>query len=174
MLNRVAAAATLSILLAGCGGDDTTTAQPAEEPSATATATPSDAPTQPAPQASTRARGTVIKTADSQFGEVLFDGDGQAIYLFDKEKTTKPECYDECAEAWPPVLTDGEPAASASAREDRLGTTTRTDDSVQVTYAGHPLYYYAHEGRNEVRCHNVREFGGLWLAVIPAGAAAPR
>jgi predicted lipoprotein with Yx(FWY)xxD motif len=114
----------------------------------------------------------VVKAASSQFGRVLFDDAGQAIYLFDKETTAKPDCYDACAEAWPPVLTDGLPVAGRWAREDRLGTTKRTDGSVQVTYAGHPLYYYAHEGKNEVRCHNVREFGGLWLAVTPSGEAA--
>jgi hypothetical protein len=41
-----------------------------------------------------------------------------------------------------------------------------------VTYAGHPLYYYAHEGKTQVLCHDVREFGGLWLAVTPSGEAA--
>jgi len=55
---------------------------------------------------------------------------------------------------------------------DLLGTTPRTDGSTQVTYAGHPLYYYAHEGKNVVTCHNVNEFGGLWLAVTPTGQAA--
>ena len=82
-------------------------------------------------------------------------------------------CYDECAVAWPPVLTDGPPVAAQGADADALGTTPRTDGSMQVTYGGHPLYYYAHEGPNEVRCHNVSGFGGLWLALSPAGEPAP-
>ena len=49
---------------------------------------------------------------------------------------------------------------------------TTVDGSTQVTYAGHPLYYYAHEGKNQVTCHNVSEFGGLWLVVTPTGQAA--
>ncbi len=114
----------------------------------------------------------MITTADSEFGEMLFDETGQAIYLFDKEKTPTPECYDACAEAWPPVLTEGAPVAAGGARADLLGTSPRTDGSMQVTYAGHPLYYYVNEGKNEVRCHNVNLNGGLWLVVTPDGEPA--
>ena len=104
---------------------------------------------------------------------MLFDKSGQPIYLFDKESSTEPACYDECAENWPPVLTKGEPQAQSSVAADRLGTTKRADGSIQVTYGGHPLYYYAHEGKYEVLCHNVEEYGGLWLVVTPVGEAAP-
>ena len=122
---------------------------------------------------STPSAGLVLKTATSDFGTLLFDRSGQAIYLFAKEKTSRPECYDKCAEAWPPVLTEGAPRASGEVRADLLGTVERTDGSTQVTYGGHPLYYYAHEGKNQVLCHNVDEFGGLWLVVTPNGEAAP-
>ena len=124
-------------------------------------------------QTPTLAPGTVVQTADSEFGEILFGGAGQAIYLFDKEATATPACYDDCAEAWPPVLTEGDPVAAANVLADQLGTTQRTDGTTQVTYAGHPLYHYAHEGINQVLCHNVNEFGGLWLVVTPSGAPAP-
>ncbi len=116
--------------------------------------------------------GVTITAADSDFGQVLFDGTGQAIYLFDKETTATPDCYDDCAVAWPPVLTDGSPIAGGGAMGDLLGTTPRSDGSTQVSYAGHPLYYYAHEGKNVVTCHNVSEFGGLWLVIMPTGQAA--
>ena len=52
-----------------------------------------------------------------------------------------------------------------------LGTTDREDGSTQVTYAGQPLYYYAHEGPGQVLCHNVSEFGGLWLVLDASGQA---
>ncbi len=117
------------------------------------------------------AKGTAIKLADSQFGKVLFDRAGQAIYLFDKEKSDRSECYDDCAAEWPPVLTEGDPEAGKGIDEGLLGTTKRTDGTTQVTYNGHPLYFYAHEGRNEVRCHNVPGFGGLWLALDGKGNA---
>ena len=116
--------------------------------------------------------GNVIKSAKSQFGMMLFDGTGQAIYLFDKEQTTQPECYGACADAWPPVLSKGTPTASGGTKQNLLGITKRTDGTTQVTYGGHSLYYYAHEAKNEVKCHNIQGFGGLWLVVTPSGRPA--
>ncbi len=111
--------------------------------------------------------------ADSQFGPMLYDRSGQAIYLFDAEQTSRPECYGECAAAWPPVLTDGEPVAGKGADLDLLGTTTRRGGKRQVTYAGQPLYFYADEGKYEVLCHDVEGFGGTWLVIRPDGTPAP-
>jgi predicted lipoprotein with Yx(FWY)xxD motif len=180
MRSLVAAVALASLLLSACGGDGEATgdtaaeaASPAASPTPPQMTSPAPAAEATSPPAVQAAPGTVIKTAGSQFGEMLFDESGQAIYLFDKEKTPTPECYDECAVAWPPVLTQGPPVSGAGTQADKLGTSVRTDGTTQVTYGGHPLYYYAHEGKNEVKCHNVNGFGGLWLVVTPAGDAAP-
>jgi len=158
-------AAAGALLLAGCGGDDD---DDSGAEAGAAAATEAAAPTTTAPPASAEA-GTTIKTGDSQFGDVLFDGDAQAIYYFDKESGSKSECYGACAEAWPPVLTEGEPQARTGVQQGLLGTTHRDDGTTQVTYDGHPLYLYAHEGPNRVTCHDVSEFGGLWLAVKSDG-----
>jgi predicted lipoprotein with Yx(FWY)xxD motif len=115
--------------------------------------------------------GTTIKIAESDYGPILFDESNQAIYLFDKEQGSRSKCYGACAEAWPPVLTEGDPRG-AGPDSKLLGTTERDDGSTQVTYGGHPLYYYAHEEPGQVLCHDVEEFGGLWLAVTPEGSAA--
>jgi len=104
---------------------------------------------------------------------MLFDATGQAIYLFDAERGTRPECYGKCAAAWPPVLTTGTPQAKRKVQPDLLGTTRRRGGATQVTYAGHPLYFYAHEGKNQVLCHNIEEYGGTWLVVQPDGEPAP-
>jgi predicted lipoprotein with Yx(FWY)xxD motif len=103
---------------------------------------------------------------------MLYDASGQAIYLFDAEQSERPQCYGDCAKAWPPVFTKGRPRAEGAVRSSLLGTTRRTDGSMQVTYAGHPLYFYAHEGKRQVLCHNVEEFGGTWLVVRPDGKPA--
>jgi predicted lipoprotein with Yx(FWY)xxD motif len=113
--------------------------------------------------------GIEITTADSQFGDALFDADQRAIYYFDKEQTSASECYGDCAVAWPPVLTEGEPQARGGADAKLLGTTKRDDGSTQVTYDGRPLYYYVDDPVGQIACHNVSEFGGLWLAVQPNG-----
>ena len=114
-----------------------------------------------------------IAADDSEYGPMLFDERGQAIYLFDKESSDTPECYDDCAEAWPPVLTEGPPEAEGDVDAGLLGTTEREDGSVQVTYNGHPLYFYAAEDPGEVLCHDVDDFGGTWLVVMPNGDPAP-
>jgi predicted lipoprotein with Yx(FWY)xxD motif len=154
-------AAAGALILAGCGGDDDDDGGEATAPAAAATTQA----TEPATQPGSGGAGTKIQTADSQYGAVLFDGDDRAIYYFDKEKGSTSECYGACAEAWPPVLTEGAPQPGQGAQAGLLGTTERDDGTTQVTYDGHPLYYYVDDPKGEVLCHNVNEFGGLWLAV---------
>jgi predicted lipoprotein with Yx(FWY)xxD motif len=154
-----AAAGTLALV--GCGGDDN--GDDSTMPAAAAKATTDSGPNSPG------ASGTTVQVAGSDYGQILFDGDNQAIYSFDKEKGSTSECYDDCATAWPPVLTKGQPQAGTGADTGQLGTTKREDGTTQVTYAGHPLYYYEEDPPGEVLCQNVDEFGGLWLVVKPDG-----
>jgi len=137
----------------------TTTAQQAEKPAEEDKVTPA-------------ATGTVITTGNSEFGPMLFDEKGQAIYIWELEESATAECYGNCAEAWPPVLTDGTPQATGSVNSELLGTTKRNDGTTQVTYNGHPLYYYAHEAPGEVKCHNISTHGGLWWVITPNGNRA--
>jgi predicted lipoprotein with Yx(FWY)xxD motif len=116
--------------------------------------------------------GTVITSGDSEFGTMLFNNEGQAIYIWELEGSSTAECYGDCAEAWPPVLTNGTPRAMGGVSSNLLSTTRRTDGSTQVTYNGHPLYYYAHEKAGEVKCHNVSTHGGLWWVIQPSGNRA--
>jgi predicted lipoprotein with Yx(FWY)xxD motif len=134
-------------------------------------ATPAEAA--PAKRASATKPGKTIKAVNSQFGRILGDGRGQAVYVFDKETSSKPECYGACAKAWPPVLTKGRPVAGKGARAGQLGTTRRRNGKRQVTVGGRPLYYYVDDAPGRVLCHDVAEFGGLWLVVRPDGAPVP-
>ena len=115
----------------------------------------------------------MITIAPSDFGQMLFDAKNQAIYIWESEESSTPECYDDCAEAWPPVLTDGAPQATGDLRGDLLGTTQRSDGTTQVTYGGHPLYFYAHEDPGQVLCHDVDDYGGTWLVVTSARGCPP-
>ena len=163
------AAAVLA--LGGCGeGDEpdegaAANRQPASEDNASATSTARA----PAPTA----EGAVITLRDSEFGTMLFDSKKQAIYVFERDPAGRTVCYGECAKAWPPVLTEGAPVAGKGVRGSLLGTIERRDGTRQVTYAGKPLYLYAHEGPGEVRCHNVDLNGGLWWVVGPDGKRRP-
>ena len=168
-LALIGSALALAVGVAACGDDSDD--DKASESTTAAEQTQTAAkpkPTPPAKKKEPERTGTEIQVADSQFGKVIWDGSKQAIYLFDKEKGKESECYDDCAVAWPPVLTDGEPKAIEGADQDLLSTTTRKDGKKQVTYNDHPLYYYD-EPKGEIRCHNVNEFGGLWLVVKPDG-----
>jgi predicted lipoprotein with Yx(FWY)xxD motif len=160
---RIVAASALLVLTAACGADPAADEPPASSPTSQASPSPTEVDQ----------TGTTITTRSSDFGQILFGPKRQAIYMWESEQSDTPECYGDCAEAWPPVLTDGEPGASGAADADLLGTTKRKDGSTQVTYGGHPLYYYAHEGPGEVKCHNVATHGGLWWVVQPDGKRAP-
>ena len=117
--------------------------------------------------------GTTLVLGDSQYGRMLFDSKRQAIYIFERDEANKSNCYGDCAEAWPPVFTKGEPQAGGGVDRSLLGTTKRRDGKLQVTYDGKPLYYYAHEHPGEVKCHNVDLNGGFWWVVGPNGKRRP-
>jgi predicted lipoprotein with Yx(FWY)xxD motif len=157
--------------IAGCGSDDeppaaTASAPPAAEPTAAASVEPTAKP-RPAK------RGTRITARDSEFGTMLWGPKRRAIYIFQRDARDRSRCYGACAEAWPPVYTEGRPVAGRGVRKALLGTTRRRNGRRQVTYAGQPLYYYAHEGPGEVLCHNVNLNGGLWWVVGPDGDRRP-
>ena len=119
------------------------------------------------------AAGTKVTVAGSEFGSMVWGPKRQAVYVFERDGRKRPRCYGRCAKAWPPVLTKGKPVAGRGVRKSLLGTARRRNGSRQVTYAGRPLYFYAHEGRGEVLCHNVNLNGGLWWVVGPNGKPRP-
>ena len=128
-----------------------------------------DAATEKEDAAMGTGKGRRITVGDSEFGSMLFDASKQAIYVFENDPNGETVCYDECAEAWPPVLTTGKPRAGSGVDASLLGTLKRRDGKLQVTYAGKPLYFYAHEGPGEVKCHNVDLNGGFWWVIGPDG-----
>ncbi len=161
------------LLVAGCGGDEPEVESPAPVASASPevdrTVTPQAKGEATAPTGTGDRAGTEIVLAASEFGDMLYDADQQAIYVFERDRAGETTCFGECAEAWPPVYTKAEPVAGDGVVAKLLGTLERDDGRMQVTYAGRPLYYYAHEGPGEVRCHNVDLNGGLWWVVGPDG-----
>jgi predicted lipoprotein with Yx(FWY)xxD motif len=106
----------------------------------------------------------------SNWGRILFDTRGRALYAFTRDPRGRSACSGACAAAWPPYLLRGRIRAGEGVRPSLLGTTRRRDGRRQVTYAGRPLYYYVGDRRpGEVRCQNVFGFGGLWLVMRPNG-----
>lgn len=177
-MNRLAlvAVALLATFLVACDDDNSTNADSSDSQSASAETTGTADDEQPVakesePKRKPKPSGTELVATDSQFGSILFGPGQRAIYLFDKENSSESECYGACADAWPPVLTKGEPVAGGGLDQKKIGTTKRDDGTTQVTYGGHPLYYYVDDPPGQVLCHNVPGFGGLWLVVDPGGSA---
>jgi predicted lipoprotein with Yx(FWY)xxD motif len=180
----------LALAVAGCGSDDDTS-QPqggAMRAATTETKKPDamkkDADAMKKEAASSRrpageaglrvpARRAQIVVQDSEFGRILFDANGQVVYVFEIDGRNRSACTSaECAKAWPPVLTREPPSAGAGADKSLLGTIRRGDGRLQVTYNGRPLYFYEHESPGEIKCHNVNLHGGLWWVVTPRGEPA--
>jgi predicted lipoprotein with Yx(FWY)xxD motif len=118
---------------------------------------------------SSAAGGKKVKAVGSSYGKVIADGRGEAFYLFGADRRGRSRCYGACARAWPPVITKGRPRAGRGVKARLLGTTRRKNGKLQVTYGGHPLYYYVSDSPGRILCQNVNEFGGLWLVVKPSG-----
>jgi predicted lipoprotein with Yx(FWY)xxD motif len=107
---------------------------------------------------------------NTRYGRILFDGKNRVLYGFTRDRRGGPsQCYGACAAAWPVYYSKGSLQAGRGVKRALLGTVRRRNGRRQITYNGWPLYYYAHEGPGEVKCQNVREFGGLWLVVKPDG-----
>jgi predicted lipoprotein with Yx(FWY)xxD motif len=114
----------------------------------------------------------VVKAHYSRYGKILFDRAGRVLYLFASDRTKASTCYGACAGAWPPYTVNHAPQAGAGVASRLLGTTRRRDGRLQVTYAGHLLYYFKGDtAPGQITCQNASEFGGLWLVVNPSGAA---
>jgi predicted lipoprotein with Yx(FWY)xxD motif len=112
-----------------------------------------------------------VQAHASRYGAVLFDGRGFVLYGFTADSGGKSACKGACAKAWPPFLTTSAPRALKGTAAAKLGTIKRADGTTQVTYAGHPLYYYVGDTKPaQILCQNVNEFGGLWLVVGSKGA----
>ncbi len=115
----------------------------------------------------------VSASAAGDLGKVIVDSNGMTLYDFHKDKSGKSTCYGSCAGVWPPLLTEGKPVAGEGARASQLGTTKRKDGTLQVTYAGWPLYTYVEDKKpGEANGNDIDSFGAEWYALQPSGAEA--
>lgn len=116
-------------------------------------------------------QGTVITTRSGADGTFLTDGSGHSVYLWVKDPAGKSVCSGSCIGAWPPVSASGPVTASGSAKAADLGSITRSDGTKQVTYNGHPLYYFAGDsGPGQTNGQGNNGFGAKWWLVAPSGA----
>ena len=115
----------------------------------------------------------VMVASSPHYGNVLYDKDHFALYVFSADHGSTSTCYGACSSAhggWPPLLTKSAPHVMGL-NASLLGTTKRKDGSLQVTYAGHPLYYWSGDTAHSISCQHVRLHGGFWYVVDPNGTA---
>jgi len=144
-----AGALTAVLAVAGCGGGG----------AATAAAT--------APVA-----GPAVATRSGPAGDYLTDSSGRTLYLFAADTGSASTCTGACAQEWPPYTADRKPAVAGAATADRVGTSARPGGTRQVTYAGHPLYYFAGDtSAGLTGGQGLNDFGARWSMVHPDGSA---
>lgn len=161
------AAAVLVLGLGGCtSADDGGTGSDAgggygQEPAATEE-TGEATPSEDAPAAG------ALGVADSSLGQIVVDGEGMTVYMFDKDTQggDASACADQCATNWPAVTTDSEmPQVEGVTGE--VGTITGVDGSTQVTLNGWPLYtFIGDEAAGDVNGQGVNE---VWWVLTPDG-----
>ncbi|HEY1670036.1 MAG TPA: hypothetical protein VGG54_30415 [Trebonia sp.] len=160
----VGGAVGVALLAAACSSAGSSS--PAASSTPAGASAPSSAPASGGASAS---GATVITTASSSAGTFLTSGSGRAIYLWAKDTGGMSACTGACASAWPPVT--GTATAAGSAKASDLGTITRSDGTKQVTYDGHPLYYFVGDsGPGTASGQGSDNFGAKWWLVAPTGS----
>jgi predicted lipoprotein with Yx(FWY)xxD motif len=161
----VAGVAALA-LLAGCGSSSSSS-------SSSAASAPASTPTQSTAASTTAASsGVAVQTKHAKLGTILAAGPKHlTVYLFEADKGTTSACSGACAKVWPPVTTEGKPTASGGAVSADLGTTMRSDGTEQVTYKGHPLYFYDDDkDSGDAYGQGSKAFGASWYVLKPNGS----
>jgi predicted lipoprotein with Yx(FWY)xxD motif len=158
---------TGALVLAACGSSGTSS-------SSSPGSTPSSGGAKPSTSNTSNSSGaaSAVGTKTSSLGTFLVDANGRTLYLWDADHGSESTCSGACAQAWPPLTTTGTPEASGAVKASLLGTTTRADGSREVTYAGHPLYYFAGDTQpGQTTGQGSTGFGASWWVVTPAGKA---
>jgi predicted lipoprotein with Yx(FWY)xxD motif len=113
-----------------------------------------------------------IEVRTGSAGAHLADGSGKSVYLFGSDTARRSTCDGACASYWPPVLASGSTMAVGTVKAGQLGTVTRPDGRKQITYAGHPLYYYVGDTKaGDVNGQGLDDFGAYWWLLSPTGKA---
>ena len=180
---RLVALAAIPCIVAACGSSSSSTSSSSAGATSSAATTGASAATTsaagtgtgaaPAGSTSAATAPAKITVATTKFGQAVTDANGMTLYLFKPDTTTKSTCYGTCSVAWPPLLTKGPPTIEGTGLDkSKLGVTKRTDGTLQVTYGGHPLYFFiGDKTKGAIAGQNINANGGLWLLVQPSGAA---
>ncbi|HEY8778119.1 MAG TPA: hypothetical protein VIM33_16785 [Gaiellaceae bacterium] len=113
-----------------------------------------------------------VSLRKTKLGLILVNSRGHTLYMFAKDKNGKSSCNGSCAKFWPPALQVGKPTAGSGVKASLLGTTRRSNGSLQLTYNKHPLYSFALDKKaGQTNGEANLAFGARWYAVSAKGRA---
>ena len=113
---------------------------------------------------------STVGTRTTRLGQILVDGSGRTLYLFEADRGAASSCYNACAGVWPPLTATGAAVAGPGVNQSLLATTTRKDGSVEVVYNGHPLYYFiSDKNAGDTTGQALSSFGADWYVLSAAG-----
>jgi predicted lipoprotein with Yx(FWY)xxD motif len=122
-------------------------------------------------RSATQANATV-SLHKTKLGMIVVNSKGHTLYLFAKDRNGKSACSGSCAKFWPPLISHGKPTAGPGVKSSLLGTTKRSDASLQVTYNKHPLYTFALDKKaGQTNGEGNSAFGAKWYSVSAKGTA---
>ncbi len=144
----LAVAATALLTLSACGSNSTTA---------------SDA----APQAKAVGSATGLHVASTSLGKVLVDTSGRTVYVLSADSANHSTCSSSCLQLWPAVAPGSHAGVTA-----KVGSTATAAGPKTATVAGHPIYTFSgDQAPGDVNGEGLQDFGGVWYAVSPTGAA---
>jgi predicted lipoprotein with Yx(FWY)xxD motif len=118
------------------------------------------------------AAGSAVSVRSTSLGKTLVDANGRTLYLFEGDKANVSALSSAGLAVWPRFTAAGTVKAGNGAQGGKIGTLTGPGGIRQVTYGGHPLYYYVGDSKpGSTRGQNLNEFGALWYVLAPGGNA---
>ena len=113
-----------------------------------------------------------VSLRQTPLGSTLTDNQGRTLYLFAGDKPNASTLSAAGRAVWPPFTSSSKPAAIGGAQAAKLGTITGATGVPQVTYNGHPLYYFiADKKPGQTAGQNLNEFGARWYVLSGSGVA---
>jgi predicted lipoprotein with Yx(FWY)xxD motif len=116
--------------------------------------------------------GSAVSIRSTSLGKTLVDANSRTLYLFAGDRTNVSKLSGAGLSVWPRFIARGAVKASNGALAAKIGTITSPTGIRQVTYNGHPLYYYVGDSApGSTRGQGLNQFGALWYVLGPAGNA---
>jgi predicted lipoprotein with Yx(FWY)xxD motif len=166
LIASVAAAAGIGLFAAACSSTSSTTA------ASPAASHPASHAASPVASGQAGMAATVsLQAIPGIPGKALAGSHGRTLYLFEADKSGTSACSGACAKAWPPDTVTGAPHPGSGVSQALLGTIKRSDGTAQVTYNGHPLYYFIGDNTTgAAKGQGLKAFGAGWYVVSASGS----